>query len=77
MGRPRKQTSRSSVYVATDSFVTNLEDGTPVAVVAGRDMFAEGHELIRRFPQNFRVAEGHSRPDVEQATAAPGEIRGA
>ena len=39
------------------------------------EIFAADHPLVRQFPHLFRAVAA-TRPDVEQATAAPGELRG-
>ncbi len=64
------------MYVAIETFVAKV-DGKEVTIAANRDLVAEGHELLKRYPDNFRKAEARfSTPEVEQATAAPGERRG-
>lgn len=62
-------------YIAARSFVTRTSDGTLVTVTKGVTRVDETHELYRRFPTSWR-REGVQEPDVEQATAAPGEKRG-
>ncbi len=38
----------------------------------------EGHPILKQYPDMFREAEAHYEwPEVEQATASPGEKRGA
>ena len=38
----------------------------------------EGHPILKQYPHLFREAEAHLEwPEVEQATAGPGEKRGA
>ena len=66
----------AQLMVATETFQTNDENGLPVSVQAGRDLFYDDDDLVVRFPQFFRVSERHVRPEVEAATAAPGEVRG-
>jgi hypothetical protein len=46
-------------------------------VLSPNEIFAGDHELVRNYPHLFRPVEARrSRPEVEQATAAPGERRG-
>lgn len=66
----------AQLMVATETFQTMDEGGAPVSVHAGRDLFFDDDDIVRRFPQFFRVSERHARPEVEAATAAPGEVRG-
>jgi len=61
------------MQVATRSFTATTRAG--VATVEKGERFADSHELVRLFPDKFkRIADG--RPDVEDATAAPGKKRG-
>jgi hypothetical protein len=74
MGRPRKQPLASQrMFIATESFATKV-DGVDQSIVAGSTRVWEGHELIERFPNWFKPITAHY--GVEQATAAPGEVRG-
>jgi hypothetical protein len=59
------------LYIATESFIT---DGASAA--AGLTLLWGDDPLVKRFPQFFRESADHSRPDVEEATSAPGEKRG-
>lgn len=61
--------------MATESFVTTI-DGTPQQVSKG-DLVHPDHPILRGRESLFAPAKGHVRFDVEQATAAPGEKRGA
>lgn len=66
------------MYVATWDFTTSGED-VEVTHVRQGEHFADDHVLVRLFPDKFRKVSDDSRakrPDVEQATAAPGEKRG-
>ena len=53
---------------------SGTHNGEPF-VVNPSDFFAADHELVRSYPHLFKPVEAN-RPDVEQATAAPGEKRG-
>lgn len=59
------------LYVVKNGF---FADG--YGLVSKDERFAEEHPLIRRYPEEFIAAEEGAR-GVEQATAAPGEQRGA
>jgi hypothetical protein len=71
MARPRKV----DLYMAKESFVAVM-DGDQVSVSQG-DLVRAGHPLLKGRDDLFKPAEGYVRFDVEQATAAPGESRGA
>lgn len=62
------------IFIATDSFVTSL-DGVDVTVSKGFTRVREGHPLLRGREHLFEPLTVHY--EVEQATAAPGEKRGA
>ncbi len=70
----RRNTATS--YVATDTFVCEI-DGVQEWVRAGKTRVAAGHVLLERYAGAFEPADDHALPEVEQATAAPGERRGA
>jgi hypothetical protein len=67
-------TKAPEVYVATEGFVATIE-GRQQIFVAGRTVVSADHPVLKIRPQAFRrqvpVGGGH----VEQATAAPGEVR--
>lgn len=69
--RPRSE----QIYVAIDSFTTDLPDGTPVFVYKDTTRVREGHALLKGREHLFKPIDVEY--DVEQATAAPGEKRGA
>lgn len=64
----------AGIWVARESFNTNLKDGTQVTVVAGRTRVREGHELLKGREMMFEPLVVDY--EIEQATAAPGEKRG-
>jgi hypothetical protein len=64
-------------YRAKESFVTVFE-GEQLSVGA-RELVRAGHKLLKRREELFEPVENFGRfdrPEVEQATAAPGEKRG-
>jgi hypothetical protein len=64
-------------YRAKEGFVT-MFDGEQISVAAGEYVRA-GHPLLKRREDHFVPVENFGRfdrPDVEQATDAPGEKRG-
>lgn len=70
MPGPRKV----DLYMARESFATTL-DGDIVSVSKG-DLVRAGHPIMKGREDQFEPAEGYVRFDIEQATAAPGEVRG-
>lgn len=70
---PRRSEPRLFVAKTTGS-VTDPDEGTPFALVAGRTILAEDDPVYRAFSDLFGPIEPTRR--VEQATAAPGEQRG-
>lgn len=69
------RTKQPDLYVARQSFWCEL-DGVMTFIAQGERVRA-GHELLRIQGEHFEPADTHIRYDVEQATAAPGEKRGA
>ena len=65
-GIPKKRT----MYVCTTTFFSAYGDAR-----AGQ-RFAADHELVKTNPQYFVALEVEGAPEVEAATAAPGEVRG-
>lgn len=65
--------SDNIIYVATESFSTTLKDGTPVIVQKGLTRVRAGHELLKGREVFFKPLD--IQYDVEQATAAPAEVR--
>jgi hypothetical protein len=60
---------------AKQSFVT-MFNGEPTQVSAG-DLVHPDHPILQGRAELFQPAKNHIRFDVEQATASPGEKRGA
>ena len=77
-----KATERT-LLIATTSFWTSLPDGTSFVVLDGRTMLWSDHPTARDNPGSFKPVTstyetpGYVEPRIEQATAAPGEKRGA
>jgi hypothetical protein len=71
---PRTARRTSDIYIATREFHHEL-DGFPDIVRRG-ELVRQGHELLRCYPEFFEPIENGVKYDVEQATAAPGELRG-
>jgi hypothetical protein len=66
-----------SVWVATETFACEI-DGAGVIVHAGQTRVREGHPMLDTYRGSFKLADQGVHFDmVEQATAAPGEKRGA
>lgn len=64
------------LYVAKETF-TVIVDGAPMTFREGRDLIDDSDELFKRFAGNFKIARSRfAGPEVEAATAAPGEKRG-
>lgn len=70
---PRKPAP--AIYVAKTAFHCEI-DGERLFVTAG-ERVREGHPLLRSQRENFEPVDATVHYDVEQATAAPGEKRGA
>lgn len=70
-------TAKPVFYTVADSFIGAL-DGDEVEYIRG-EVVAADDPAVRKWPGYFipLVVRSHSRPEVEQATAAPGEKRGA
>lgn len=72
MPRPRSD----AVFVATETFMCEI-DGEQIVVQRGETRVRSGHKLLSKYRGYFQPAEMGVHFDVEQATAAPGEKRGA
>lgn len=64
----------SDIYVATETFATEL-DNQPIIVQKDITRVRAGHPLLKGRENLFKLITVHY--EVEQATAAPGEKRGA
>ncbi len=60
------------LFEATEAFAP---DG--YTTIRKGELVREGHPLLDQFPDLFREAKPRFEWDVEQATSAPGERRGA
>lgn len=69
-----------SILEAASSFTGALPDGTIFSAVMGRTRIWSSHPAAKKWPQHFRevtVTDTYRTDPIEQATAAPGEKRGA
>jgi len=73
MGRPRKDSEKIQIYVATDDGVTEI-NGLPFRYKRDRTRVPEDHPVLKMAKHSFKKLD--ARYGVEQATAAPGELRG-
>lgn len=64
------------IYVATETFSADV-DGTPQVIQKGITRVRRGHPLLKGREDLFAPIDLHVDYEVEQATAAPGEKRGA
>ncbi len=65
-----------AVYVATENFLADV-DGVPQTFRRGVTRVREGHPILKGREHYFRLADESVHYEVEAATAAPGEKRGA
>lgn len=73
---PTKTRSTGTVYMEACEAATGRIDGTPFVLAPG-EILAASHEIVRTYPHFFKPLDrDRQRPDVEQATAEPGEKRG-
>ena len=69
--------ARPVFYQVRETFLGTLDDGTAVEFHKGEAVDPDD-PAVRKWGENFVPLVTRSiRPDVEQATAAPGEKRGA
>lgn len=68
--------SKSGIYRAKDTGFVATKTGE-VHIQRGVTLVREGHWLLRVAPALFEPIDDALLPDVEQATAGPGEKRGA
>lgn len=66
---PRGVPKKRTMMVATERFFSAYGDA------AMGERFAEDHEMVKKNPQFFQRVQVDA-PEVEAATAAPGEERG-
>ena len=71
---PRKQEPKAEIYVARSTGVIRIK-GESFTYIAGRTRVRAGHPLLKALPDKFQPLSLDY--DLEQATAAPGERRGA
>lgn len=69
---PRGRETGRRVFVPRESFVADI-DGVPVSFREGQTRVREGHEILDTYGHLFE--EIRVQYEVEQATAAPGELR--
>lgn len=74
MATARKKTT-GAVYIAIESGFADV-NGEPVMFTKNRTRVREGHPLLKQCPTMFRPVDELVDLEVEQATAAPGELRG-
>lgn len=76
MGRPRKHPRpRSAILVAKTSGVWTDSKGVDHWAHAGKTLISDDHDFARATPDWWEPVSSDF-PEVEQATAAPGELRG-
>ena len=74
---PRSRSDEgSAIYVAKESFACDV-DGENYQFHKGRTRVRASHPAVKANPDYFEPVELEVHYDVEQATAAPGERRGA
>lgn len=64
------------VFVATESGSAEV-DGEVITFVKGVTRLRKGHAILSQLPNFFEAADEHLAYDLEDASAAPGEKRGA
>jgi len=68
--------ARAALYQVRESFIGSF-DGAPVEFYKG-EVYEADDPALKRWPHNFiPLVLRTTRPTVEQATAGPGEKRGA
>ncbi len=68
--------TRSAYYQVRETFLGTLDDGTFVELHEG-EVIDPDDPALKKWPERFKPFIPRVRPLVEQATAAPGEKRGA
>ncbi len=65
------------LYVATETFDITI-NGVLTTIYEGRTLVDDSDEIFKRVAGKFKVARSRfAAPEVEAATATPGEKRGA
>lgn len=70
----RRRNPDQEILIATVSGVWVDRDGTEYPYYQGQTRVRSSHPLAKAIPDAFRTLDVHY--DVEQATNAPGEVRG-
>ena len=82
MGRPRKTPEVvPALYTPKETFHGPNHEGVPMTFQVDHTIVEEGHRILEMYPHLFKRVHVHYPADrsvdvVEQATAAPGEVRG-
>ena len=71
---PRTKEPKAEIYVARSTGIIRVK-GELYTYIAGRTRLRAGHPLLKALPDKFEPLSLDY--DLEQATAAPGERRGA
>jgi hypothetical protein len=77
MPQAKTKREKTTEFVQAKEAATGSVDGEPF-VLTPNELFAADHPIVRAYPDFFKPLEDphRQRPEVEQATAAPGEKRG-
>lgn len=75
MPAAKKPASKGGFVRAKESFSGQRGKENTVVVVHKGDFLPDDAEAVKLFPEFFETIEEFVRPQVEQATAAPGEKR--
>ena len=62
----------TGLFMCRNSFAAKV-DGVDATFIAGKTIVREGHDILRRFGENFEPLR--VTYDIEQATDEPGELR--
>lgn len=73
---PTAKADPAEILVADESFVGAMPDGSDFVAKRNVTRVRADHPAVRLWPQLFKSLDV-TFPDVEQATAGPGEKRGA
>jgi ribosomal protein L31 len=76
----RKSTTRSTATVmrckVSGGFHVQLKGENHPTYIGDGELVRADHKVVKAYPQMFEPADNFDRPEVEAATAAPGEKRG-